>query len=395
RSSDLFTGLLPSFTLAGGWPASKFPVPPFIDQNYAIGGAPHPIFPGDGRPPDIQNWTLSIQRQLPGQVLLDVAYVGTAGRHLVSRLRPTNQLNSKYILDPTIAGTSQATSPLFKLISDPSVQALSVVQAMAVDPATGDHSPFPGFQALMAGNATLGQALRPFPQYTQEANFQMRDMMEGVGVSGYNALQAQARKQFSQGLSFLVSYTWSKTLTNAESIFNEFSGFTQDAYNTKAERALSINDYPNNLVVSYTYQFPFGPGKRFANVSGPAGKVVGGWSIAGIQQYESGRPNMIFSGTNPYSPFIGENGFLMRPNVVPGVPQRSQAFLRHNGTFDPNGVPVHNNPSDTSACTPSNCTDRGALLNLDAWSYPAWGTLGNAPRSNGGLRLPAYLNEDI
>ncbi len=245
----------------------------------------------------------------------------------------------------------------------------------------------------MGGNATLGQALRPFPQYTQEANFQMRDMMEGVGVSGYNALQAQARKQFSQGLSFLVSYTWSKTLTNAESIFNEFSGFTQDAYNTKAERALSINDYPNNLVVSYTYQFPFGPGKKFANVSGPAGKVVGGWSIAGIQQYESGRPNMIFSGTNPYSPFIGENGFLMRPNVVPGVPQRSPAFL--NGTFDPNGVPAHNNPSDTSACTPSNCTDRGALLNLDAWSYPAWGALGNAPRSNGGLRLPAYLNEDI
>ncbi|PYT63226.1 MAG: hypothetical protein DMG42_36650, partial [Acidobacteria bacterium] len=307
-TSTGFTGLLPSFTLAGGWPASKFPVPPFIDQNYAIGGAPHPIFPGDGRPPDIQNWTLSIQRQLPGQVLLDVAYVGTAGRHLVSRLRPTNQLNSKYILDPTIAGTSQATSPLFKLISDPSVQALSVVQAMAVDPATGDHSPFPGFQALMAGNATLGQALRPFPQYTQEANFQMRDLMEGVGVSDYHALQVQARKQFSQGLSFLVSYTWSKTLTNAESSFNEFSGFTQDAYNIKAEKALSINDYPNNLVLSYEYQFPFGPGKRFAHVGGPAGKVVGGWSVAGIHQYQSGRPNMIYTGTNPYAPYIGENG---------------------------------------------------------------------------------------
>jgi Carboxypeptidase regulatory-like domain/TonB dependent receptor len=379
-TSTGFTGLLPSFTLAGGWPESKFPAPPFIDQNYAIGGAPHPIFPGDGRPPDIQNWMLSIQRQLPGQVLLDVAYVGTAGRHLVSRLRPTNQLNSKYILDPTIAGTSQATSPLFKLISDPSVQALSVVQTMPVDPATGDHSPFPGFQTLMGGNATLGQALRPFPQYTQEANFQMRDMMEGIGVSDYNALQVQARKQFSQGLSFLASYTWSKTLTNAESIFNEFSGFTQDAYNIKAEKALSINDYPNNLVLSYEYQFPFGPGKRFANVAGPAGKVVGGWSVAGIHQYQSGRPNMIYSGTNPYAPFIGENGFLMRPNVVPGVSQRSPAFL--NGTFDPNGTVV-------------NGVDRGALLNINAWSYPAWGQLGNAPRSDGGIRLPAYYNEDI
>ncbi|HEV2494059.1 MAG TPA: TonB-dependent receptor [Terriglobia bacterium] len=392
-TSTGFTGLLPSFTLSGGWPASQFPAPPFINQNYALGGAPHPIFPGDGRPPDIQNWTFGIQRQLPGQVLLDVAYVGTGGRHLVSRLNPTNQLNSKYLLDPTIVGASQATSPLFKSIGDPSIQALSVVQSMPVDPATGDHSPFPGFQALMGGNATLGQALRPFPQYTQEANFQMRDMMEGVGVSDYNALQVQGRKQFSQGLSFLVSYTWSKTLTNAESIFNEFSGFTQDSYNTKAEKALSINDYPNNLVFSYTYQFPFGPGQKFANVGGPAGKVVGGWSIAGIQQYESGRPNMIFSGTNPYSPYIGENGFLMRPNVVPGVPQRSPAFL--NGTFDPNGVPVHINPSDTTPCTPANCIDHGALLNINAWTYPAWGTLGNAPRSNGGIRLPAYFNEDI
>jgi hypothetical protein len=251
---------------------------------------------------------------------------------------------------------------------------------MPVDPATGDHSPFPGFEKLMAGNATLGQALRPFPQYTQEANFQMRDMMEGLGVSDYHALQIQARKQFSQGLSFLASYTWSKTLTNAESIFNEFSGFTQDAYNIKAEKALSINDYPNNLVLSYEYQFPFGPGKRFANVSGPAGKVVGGWSVAGIHQYQSGRPNMIYSGTNPYSPFIGENGFLMRPNVVPGVPQRSPAFL--NGTFDPNGTVV-------------NGVDHGALLNINAWSFPAWGQLGNAPRSDGGIRLPAYYNEDI
>ncbi|PYV17157.1 MAG: hypothetical protein DMG21_09175 [Acidobacteria bacterium] len=221
----------------------------------------------------------------------------------------------------------------------------------------------------------------------------MRDMMEGLGVSDYNALQIQARKAFSAGLSFLASYTWSKTLTNAESIFNEFSGFTQDAYNIKAEKSLSINDYPNNLVVSYEYQFPFGPGKRFANVGGPAGKVVGGWSIAGIQQYQSGRPNMVYAGTNQYSPYIGENGFLMRPNVVPGVSQRSPAFL--NGTFNPNGGVVHNDPSDTSSCTPSNCTDHGALLNISAWSYPTWGQLGNAPRSNGGIRLPAYYNEDV
>jgi hypothetical protein len=368
-----FTGLLPSFNLSSGWPASQFPAPPFISPSYALKGAPHPIYPGDGRPPDIQNWSFGLQRQMPGQILLDVAYVGTAGHHLVSRLMPTNALNTSYLFDPTIGGTSAATSLLFKPIGDPAVQALGVVQAMPVDPATGAHAPFAGFQSLLAGNATLGQALRPFPQYTQEGNFQMRDLMEGVGVSSYNALQVQARKQFSQGLTFLASYTWSKTLTDAESIFSEFSGFTQDYYNRKAERALSINDYPNNLVLSYEYQLPFGPGKKFPTVNtGPASKVVGGWSIAGIQQYESGRPNMIFTGSNPYSPYIGPNGFLTRPDVVPGVPKRSAAYL--SGHVDPNVDPV---------------------LNINAWKDPAWGTLGNAARSDGSIRLPAYLNEDV
>lgn len=371
-ASSGYVGLLPSFDLNAGWPASRFPAPPFISPSYGLGGSPHPIFPGDGRPPMIQNWTIGIQRQLPGQILFDVAYVGTQGTHLVSRLSPTNETPTSYLFDPTIGGTSRASSLLFQGIGVPAVQAISVVQAMPVDPATGDHSPYPGFEAQYGGSATLGQALRPFPQYTREANFQMRDFAEGVGVSTYNALQVQARKQFSQGLTFLISYTWSKTLTDAESIFNEFSGFTQDYYNNKAEKALSINDYPQNLVVSYEYQLPFGPGKRFMNVGGPAGKVVGGWSIAGIQQYQSGRPQMVYTGSNPYDPYFGPNSFIMRPNVVPGVPQKSQAIL--SGNFDPN---------------------RDSLLNPNAWTDPTWGTLGNAPRSNGGIRLPGYLNEDI
>jgi hypothetical protein len=395
-ASSGFVGLTPSYTLAGGWPSSRFPNPPFVNQNYGLTGAPHPIFPGDGKPPMIQNWTVAVQRQLPAQILLDVAYVGTTGHHLVSRLSPTNQMPTNYLTDPTTGGTSSGNSPLFKSISDPSVQGLSVVQAMPVDSATGHHSPFTGFESLMGGNATLGQALRPFPQYTQEANFQMRDMMEGVGTSSYNALQVQARKRFSQGLTFLMSYTWSKTLTDAESIFSEFSGFTQDAYNFKREKALSINDYAHNMVLSYQYELPFGPGKRFANASGPAGKVLGGWSVAGIQQYQSGRPNMVFTGANPYNPYVGPNSFLMRPNVVPGVNKKSSAYL--SGKFDPNGQPVHLDGTPCSqppACNYTNTIDYGAILNGAAWSDPAWGTLGNASRSNGAIRLPGYYNEDI
>jgi len=372
--SSGYPGLLPAFTLSGGWPASDFKAPPFIDPAYGFNSGVRTIFPGDGRPGDIQNWTLGLQRQLPGQILVDVAYVGTKGTHIASRLGAGNVMPTQYLAFGDL---------LYKGIADPAVQALPVVQAMPIDPATGHHSPFSaqspgakGFEDLFGGNATLGQSLRPFPQYTREANFQMRDLMEGLGMSNYHALQVQARKRFSQGLSFLVSYTWSKTLTNAESIFNEFSGFTQDFYNTKVEKSLSLNDHPNNLVLSYQYELPFGPGKKFANGGGAAGKVLGGWSIAGIQQYQSGAPAVIVAGSTAGDPYAGSNGFLGRPNVVPGVNKRSEAYL--NGTWDPNGV-----------------GDQGTIYNANAWTIPAKYTFGNGPRTDGDLRSFFYLNEDI
>src|SRR5207245_7883030 len=95
----------------------------------------------------------------------------------------------------------QFQSQIFTSIADPAVQALSVIQAMPVDPATGMHSPFPGFQALWGGGATLGQALRPFAQYqidTVEVLSHLLDFGAAVGVSPYHALPAQASKPFAQ-----------------------------------------------------------------------------------------------------------------------------------------------------------------------------------------------------
>src|SRR5262249_3843989 len=159
-----------------------------------------------GNLPYIQNWSFTIQRRLPGEILLDFGYVGTKGTHLSSRLQNSNVVPTHYLNDAdmlytcTSAGIVQTCNHMFDSIGAEAVQTHPVVQRMPVDPATGNHSPFAGFEALWGGNALLGQALRPFPQYSTDSvqnNGQMEDEAEAVGVSSYHALQIQARKRFS------------------------------------------------------------------------------------------------------------------------------------------------------------------------------------------------------
>ena len=166
-------------------------------------------------------------------------------------------------------------------------------------------------------------------------------------------------------------------------------------------------------MISYEYQLPFGPGKRFGNVGGLAGRAIGGWSIAGVQQYQAGAPQEVVTGGNALNPYMGPNSFLMRPNIVPGVPKKSTAIL--TGKWDPNGGPLHLDGSPctkTDPCTTSNAYDSGAVLNLSAWCNPqqaaspggtgcAGGPYtftqlgGNAPRTDGAIRRFPYYNEDI
>jgi hypothetical protein len=242
------------------------------------------------------------------------------------------------------------------------------------------HTPFTGFESLFGAGAQLGQALRPMPQYTNDSVqglSQLRDYGgETQGMSTYNALQISARKNYSYGLSFLVSYTWSKTLTNAGSLINEFSGFTQDFYNAAGERALSLNDYPSSLAISYQYELPFGAGKKFANKGGVSNKVIGGWSIAGFQAYRSGAPHGVFSAGNTLQPYMSDNSFTTRANRINGVEKYSAAWL--NGTWDPNGAGA-----------------LGQRYNVAGWENPAPFTYGTAPVTDGDIRELPYLNEDI
>jgi hypothetical protein len=108
------------------------------------------------------------------------------------------------------------------------------------------------------------------------------------GVGSYNSLQAKLQKRFSQGLTFLASYTWSKCL----SIQDEGqSGSIQNPYNWSADKGPCDFNIPHVFVFSYAYELPVGRGKAFgSSMSGVGNAVLGGWQISGITTAESGLP---------------------------------------------------------------------------------------------------------
>jgi hypothetical protein len=126
-----------------------------------------------------------------------------------------------------------------------------------------------------------------------------------------------------------------------------------------------------------------GPGKRFLNQNGVIGKVVGGWSVSGIQQYQSGRPIHIevdytSGSTNPY--LAAGDGFSFRPNIVPGQPLKNPAYNR--SCSGPVQTTAGRNPCQF-------------YINPAAFVAPPPGTFGNAPNLISSLRMPAYINEDL
>jgi outer membrane receptor protein involved in Fe transport len=329
-------GVTPAFYLDSGFPVERFPRPPFIDPSVVNNGVPYFMAREDAHSPYVQNWNINLQRQLPGQILVDAAYVGSKGTRLISNLLPTNQIPTEALGFGSLLSAN---------INSPEAQAAGIAL------------PYPGFDGSVA------QALKPFPQYTN-----ITRPYENSGNSTYHGFQLKVDKRFSQGLAFLVSYTASKILTDTESqLAVPFSTQAQDKFDRKAEKSISQNDYPHNLVLSYSYELPFGPGRKYVNQGGFAGKLLGGWRFNGIHQYQSGAPLRVIVN----NPIPGIAGDFLRPNVVAGAQKRSNVSA---ADFDP---------------------EKDVYINAAAFSIPAPFTLGNAPRWFGDLRKFAYLNEDF
>jgi hypothetical protein len=170
-------------------------------------------------------------------------------------------------------------------------------------------SPTPG-----PGSFDQVNALRPFPYIETAFGYSF-----GIGRANYNSLQVEVNRRFSRGLTFLVAYTWSKSIDNGNSGWfgseNGASGSSsiQNEYDLNSNRSVSSYDVPQNLVVSGSYELPVGKGKRWLP-RGPASWILGNWRADVIQAIHSSGP------WNPYIEGdyanIGRFDSYLRPNLI-------------------------------------------------------------------------------
>jgi outer membrane receptor protein involved in Fe transport len=319
-------------------------------------GGNGPLRTGAGnRTPNEQSWSFGFERQLPGNIVFNAEYIGKKGTHLP--FSGYNQLNH---LGPGIESLP-ITGP------DDNQPCLTLTITCLN---TFVDNPFAGI--ITDPNSTLSspqvhywQLLLPHPQFTSISTEPFL-----VANSIYHGLQLLAEKRYSNGLQFLVTYTWSKSIDDSSQAddnvtwLGSFSSL-QDPNKPQLERSLSTFDIPHVFQFSYSYDLPFGRGRAFlGNMPRVLDLIVGGWTTNGIWRISAGRPlTFTVADGNPL-PTYGDNN--QRPNIV-GTPKRNHGSDWVDHYFVDNNV--FQRPDDF--------------------------TLGDAPRALGSVRSPRSFTANL
>lgn len=272
-----------------------------------------------GKVPTVYSYSLGVQQDIGAGVTLDVAYVGTLSRHLVTS-RDVNAIPYGY------AFTREA--------QDPSCFAGGVV------PTVEPNLPA---QYAAAGYSFTGQCARGRSAYTNAplVPYQGYDQISYLkfdGTSNYNSLQVSVQRRFARGFTFGGVYTWSKALTTANS--------DEDKQDTFFPRDLGYRaaswDRTHVAAINYIFDLP----KFSARMGGAKwlSYITDNYQISGVTQFMSGTPadlndNWSFeagaiTGSNmwgaiPYYFVLDENENVIAPTI--GVPARGSRDVLRNG----------------------------------------------------------------
>ena len=329
-----------------------------------------------------EQFVIGVQRELPWNTFLSVHYVHTHDLHLPATLESAKQslpysfVKSVCPQGPSVTSTTDCV--LGQAWNSPAAQAFMASQGKFGQVAGGCgsaagplYAPYNNFcleQSPGAGggdNISLFQAELPYPHMPFVTN-----NFDTSGADKYNALQVSLQKRTGAGLTYLLSYTLSKYLTNTDSGFSTFNFRGIDPNNPNQEWSVGGNNQTHVLTLATVYELPIGPGKKFLNRGGLVGKnLLGGWKITMTNYWESGAPIQFHACLDQFDcdPLIGNIFVGNRPNLV------SHNFhINWNNYYK--GLPT----VDTTAFAP-----------------PGDWTIGNMTPTVAGLSGPPYFDEDL
>jgi hypothetical protein len=306
----------------------------FIDQNK--------------KSPYIQQISIDLQRDLPGNMAVSVGYAHARGDDL------------------GLGGTNDAVVNINQIRD---TQGLTPAQLLASVP-----NPFFGVQGAggFATRTTIerGQLLRPFPQF---GNVLVRQMTEGR--SRYNAVILKLDRRVTSGWGGRFNYTYSNLKDNQFAETNHYTNRAgtspQNNYDLEAEYATGLLDMPHKLILAPIVELPFGEGRRWAQ-GRVADLIIGGWTASAVAQFESGFPFGIGYTTAFSQTALGLFGSnLLRP--------------------DPTGTDPHIGGDLTDDWVGGSAQ----YINAAAYAAPAPGQFGTLPRTDTRIRSPFRKNLDV
>ncbi len=286
--------------------------------------------------PYAMNYNLTVERELPGAMILSVGFVGSQGRHL----------EVAYEGNPiTPAGTAACAA-----------------------------------SSSCITNRLLQQVLYPTHTEYEPGNIiASAGTQSTVGVSHYNSLQVNLNKRLTKGLFFQASYTWSHSI-------DDTSGFEQSSFGTRGtnpfnfalNRGDSSFDARQRLVINYDYELPH-LSRYWSN--GVAAKILDGWHLAGITTFQSGFPITLSDSAYPSLTCGAAYSYY-------GCPDAPNA-LASTQTYDPRTSSVVN----TSKTPSTTAAKPYYYFNPNVFAAPAFGVLGSAGRNY--FHGPGINNTDL
>jgi hypothetical protein len=203
--------------------------------------------------PRIMEWNLGLEKELPGSWVMSLAYVGTQGQRLWDN--EASDLNQAHVpLDSNFGPAPNYGRPYFNV--DPDLSDILTID---------------------------------YPRFNLH----------------FNALETKLQKNVSKSLTMLASYTWSKDIGTSHGTPGTS---VQDSYNTNGERGYVEPDFRHRFTISYTYQLPFGSGRRFgSNMGREADLMFGGWELSGITvartgEHETANTSNDYTNTGSFGP---------------------------------------------------------------------------------------------